>query len=490
MGKHEEVLIRMSRTAMALFVAEAVFGGSGRWISFGPVSIRMLLFTAAFVLSFPLVVIHRKELLRNQYLIAAGIFGAMLIVSVTVGILNGNSRSFLWADITSFLTLALFPGFLVTMGEEPQRSRTVDILFYSAAFTSAVAFVLHVLTILLPVASINAINIWINARSLGGFAPLETGLQRVYLKSEIFLHAGIMIGICKIRDASGWMQRLLYFLTGLMGAALLLSFTRGLWLALVVGIVLYLILEPGCWKKFLAAGGICLAVMCLLLTLTSLLLRSNAIPAEVLNRFDVSLVVVTSEGAAPVEETKQEISGTLSEYPQPAAGFDMAFDPERNISVEEANRNAVKIRSLSLQGLNSLIARHPFLGSGLGKNLDGIRNDGKCEYMYQDILMKMGILGFAAFLAAFFLPPADYLFRVYPASKRALSETAVRKRWRASALTAGYLGIAAASYTNPYLSNPAGITMLMLVTVFSMCPFPEEPGEFQKTLYRIRGVIE
>lgn len=469
MGKHEEGFMRMSRTAMALFVAEAVFGGSGRWVSFGPVSIRMLLFTAAFVLSFPLVVIHRKELLRNQYLIAVGIFGAALIVSAAVGVLNGNSRSFLWADITSFLTLALFPGFLVTMGGEPQRSRTVDILFYSAAFTGAVAFVLHILTILLPPPSIISINIWINARSLGGFATLETRLQRVYLKSEMFLHAGIIIGICKIRDASGGKKRLLYFLIGLMGIALLLSFTRGLWLALAAGIIVYLILEPDCWKKFLASGGICLAVMCLLLIGSSFLLRSNAIALEVLNRFDMSLLVVTSDVAAPVEETKQpqEISGTLSEDPRPAAGFDMTFDPERKMSAEDANRNAVEIRSLSLQGLNTLIAQHPFLGSGLGKNLDGIRNDGKCEYMYQDILMKMGIFGFAAFLAAFFLPPADYLFRVYPASKRALSETTVNKRWRSSALTAGYLGVAAASYTNPYLSNPAGITMLMLVAVFS-----------------------
>ncbi len=485
MGKHEEVFMRMSRTAMALFVAEAVFGGSGRWVSFGPVSIRMLLFTATFVLSFPLVVIHRKELLRNQYLIAAGIFGAMLIVSAAVGMRNESSRAFLWADITSFLTLALFPGFLVTVGEEPQRSRTVDILFYSAAFTGAVAFVLHILTVLVPDTTRDAINIWINARSLGGFATLETGLQRVYLKSEMFLHAGIIIGICKIRDAFGWKKRLLYFLNGLMGAALLLSFTRGLWLALAVGAVVYLILEPGCWKKFLAAGGICLAVMCLLLMGSSLLLGSNAIAAEVLNRFDISLLVVTSDVAAPAEETiqPQEISGTLSEDPQPEAGFDMTFDPERKMSAEDANRNAVEIRSLSLQGLNTLIAQHPFLGSGLGKNLDGIRNDGKCEYMYQDILMKMGILGFAAFLAAFFLPPADYLFRAYPASKkRALSETAVRKRWRASALTAGYLGIAAASYTNPYLSNPAGITMLMLVAVFSMRPFPEGPGELRNAL--------
>lgn len=473
MGKREEVFIRMSRAAMALFIAEAVFGGSGRWISFGPVSIRMLLFTAAFVLSFPLVVIHAKELLRDKYLITVGIFGVMLIVSAAIGTLNGNSRSFIWADITSFLTLVLFPGFLVTMGKEPQRSWGVDILFYSAAFTGAVAFVLHILTILLPPSSIISINIWINARSLGGFAPLETGLQRVYLKSEMFLHAGILLGICKITETSGWKKRLMYFLIALMGAALLLSYTRGLWLALAVGGVAFLILEPGCRKKCLAAGSICLAVMCLLLISSSFLLRSNAIAAEVLNRFDISLLVVASDVSTSLEETTQ---------PQETAVFDMTFDPGRNMSPEKANRNAVEIRSRSLRGLNTLIAQHPLLGSGLGKNLDGIRNDGKCEYMYHDILMKMGIFGFAAFLMAFFLPPADYLFRVYPASKRMLSETAVSKRWRPSALTAGYLGVAAASYTNPYLSNPAGITMLMLVAVFLRVPFPEKADEFQKPL--------
>lgn len=477
MGRHEEAFLRASNLAMALFIAEAVFGGSGRWVSFGPVSIRMLLFTGAFILSFPLVVIHRKELLRNPYLIAVGSFGAALIVSAAVGVLNGNPRSFLWADITSFLTLALFPGFLVTMGKEPQRSWAVDILFYSAAFTGAVAFILHILTIFLPAPSINALNIWINGRSLGGFATLETGLQRVYLKSEMFLHAGIIVGVCKIREASGWKKRLLYFLIGLMGTALLLSFTRGLWMALAVGAVVFLILEPGFRKSFLLASLLSCAVMCLLLLGSSLLLQSNAIAAETLNRFDISLPAAASDKEAPVEEAPveeakqtQETSGALLEDRQPAAGFDMKFDPDRQMSAEDANRDALEIRRLSLQGLNALIARRPFLGSGLGKNLDEIRNDGKCEYMYQDILMKMGIFGFAAFLAAFFLPPADYLFRVYPAGRRAPSETAACKRWRASALTAGYLGLAAASYTNPYLSNPAGITMLMLTAIYTGRP--------------------
>ena len=51
--------IRIAEVILYIYTVECVLGCSGRWASFGPVSIRMILFTIAFLAAAPAVIYER-----------------------------------------------------------------------------------------------------------------------------------------------------------------------------------------------------------------------------------------------------------------------------------------------------------------------------------------------------------------------------------------------------------------------------------------------
>ncbi len=434
---HKNTIVRcLPEFLVYCFVAECTFGASGRWLEIGPLSIRMVLFILAFAATLPQVLRRLKEVIRHPMVRISLIFAVMLIIAASIGLVRGNKKSFLWADISKFLTLALLPGMLVTIDSGRKLQRLMNVIFYSAVAVGLVTAGLYLILSFVDEHQIVAINNWINSHHLGGLASMKTGTQRVYMRSQVFLPFAIIYGVWMAGNAKGKYRLVLEILLGLLAYALVVTMTRGLWLGLAVGALAVLILQ---WKnrwQLLKILGVAVLAFAVLTGLTLVCYRGPYFLVEIVNRIDSNLI---------------HYSGSFHE----------TLPPEVGELVEENNASAMLLRDRSVAFMLQNIRKWPILGSGLGTNLDSIRNDGNVEYMYLDMLMKLGAVGFAVFAVCFFLPVAVHLVKLWRHRK-------MQAPWdfdctHNTFLVVAYLGTAVVSIFNPFLTSPMGITMLFTV---------------------------
>lgn len=442
-----------------IFIAECVLGGSGRWLEVGPFSIRMLLFSMCFIVSLPKVFQRLKELARNWQVICAVSLGVYLLFCFAVGWFTGNKRSFIVADLSSYLTLALVPGFVVTMGNQKAIHRSISVIFWSASALALVTVILHIVLAFSSTEVVNIINAWLNLYGMGGLALLETGLQRIFLKSGIFTQVAIVYGVWMIGNSVGKRRFVLYLCVGILLCSCILSYTRGFWMGLAVSALILLLTNWKDWKVYFKTAAAALAVFLVFSCVSSLCYGKPVVPLEFLNRFDVNLIA--NEGLGLDLQLNLNEDPTAMTWPK---------EMEDLSDVDKANLDAVTVRSLTLVQLKEKIRLRPLFGSGLGENLDEIRSDGKTEYMYLDILMKTGYIGMILFVATFF----GFIFwqiknslEQWRENKKqyARDSREIRNRY----LSAAYVGVAFTSWFNPFLLNPMGITLLMLTSTAVFC---------------------
>lgn len=454
-----------------IFVAECVFGGSGRWLVLGGVSIRIALFGLCFILTLPYVLMKWRELLRIPCIPITILFGVTVLGAACLGIKNGNATGFVWADVTSFLTLALLPGIMAVIDQREKFETLLKVMFVAAFFVALVTVIFHFGLAWMSGDMINAANDGINEKNLGGFALLGTyRIYRVYFRAQIFLQFAFLYGMWKIQNVSQIYKKIvLYFAEAVIAFAIIASYTRGFWLGLLASMILVLLLERKYCIKLLASAGV-IILLTLAIALGSVICyRGPYVFIEVVNRFDPNLVVLTVEEKPEVpleEDTKQE--GSSEEVTEETTQFHHQWDVapkegESTDAVAQANENAVNLRQDSLNELNETVRNHPLLGSGLGKNLDGIRSDGKTEYMYQDIILKMGLVGFLVFLITYMHSAVLYLIK---RMRSGMESTETREKLLCSSfLVSAYLGVAVTSAFNPFLTAPMGICMLIIVHI-------------------------
>lgn len=457
----------LAESMIYIFAAECVFGGSGRWLCFGSLSIRILLFLICFAVTLPYVIWKRKELWKNPFILVTIIFGLMVLVSAFIGIRNGNAVSFVWADISGFLTFALLPGMTAVIDTDKKLIRLLDVIFGASLLVAVITIGFHFALPFMSGEAVIAVNDWINAKNLGGFAMLVTGINRIYLRAQIFLQFSIIYGVWKQENITNKIQKVvIYIAEAIMLLADIISYTRGFWIGLAFSVLLVVILEHKYWKKLLHSAVMILAVFLIGAGISWACYGHPYLFVEVVNRFDSNLIVLsadkdsgeeqTMEGGTEVQINGFENSGTDAD----SAGNSLNENAQY---VESVNEDAVAMRSNTLTIMHQNIAQRPILGWGLGKNLDGVREDGKTEYMYQDMMMKMGGLGLVLFLAAYFSSSAVHLIRRMKKIRWKLDWNHVLVR--NTFLTAAFLGVAVTSAFNPFLTCPMGILMVSVVNL-------------------------
>lgn len=431
-------LDRLALLFLCIYTAECAIGCSGRWISFGPLSIRMLLFGCCLLFSLPQVIRQIKDIIRLPYFWVLVAFALILAVSTFIGIQNGNNYSFLFADISSLLSFALFPGIIVTINTRERLQLVMKVLFYSTALLALVAVTLHFVIALLTTKEVVILNDWINNMALGGLAKMPTGVQRIYLRSQIFLQVSLLFGIWLLKTASSkWEKALIWVSEIVMLFAIILTYTRGFWLALGFTAVLFLIVFFRYWKHCLKCAGILALSLIVMLGASWVIYRTPCAAVAVLERFDPSLIVI-----------------------MPSLPYEEPETPED----EDAFTQAAVLRSQTLAEQMRYIGEHPVFGNGLGKNLDGLRTDGKTEYMYQDMWMKTGIVGLGLFLFSCFWPTGSIIRRYFktPKEKRKALLDWDNPFAQAIIWNFGVIGVAVTSYFNPFLTTPMGILVVLL----------------------------
>ncbi len=423
-----ELCDKISIWLIALFALECVLGSSGQWISFYGFSIRMLLFSLCFLFTLPNVFRQLRSLIRSPYLILAIVFAFYLMIAAVIGWKNGNSASFIIADITGYLPLALMPGFLATVCTENRISHLMNVIFWGTLILGGITAAIHFYLAFASNTEAVAINSWLNDRYMGGLSLLRTGMHRIYMRSQIFLQVGLMIGLYQSWKATGWKRWLYFGAEGVILFGCLISLTRGFWLGFAISALLLLVICPRFWKKYLVSLGAIAAVVVLLFSLSWLSYGKPVAATELTGRFNPAL-----------------ISGTAGDT-----------------TILDTDQAAVDMRKETIKKLNENIRKHSVFGNGLGTNLDGLRTDGKTEYMYQDILMKSGVIGFLLFFSVFFLPT---ILLLIPAARSSIAGKPVQ--WDSSVmrnviLAVSFLGVGLTSYVNPYLTNPMGILLVLL----------------------------
>lgn len=431
-----------ARILLLVYLAECTVGSSGKLISFGPVSIRMLLFGLCFVTTLPAVFQNMKKLVKNNQVIVTVALGVYWLICALIGFKTGNQPTLVWADVTGMMGLALVPGFISVMSSGEAIRKAMNVIFIGATALAAVCIVIHFAVAGDDMTRFHHINIWINERSLGGLARLTSGIDRIYLKSQIFLQVGILYGVWLLGNKAPGKRLWVYLAMGIQFCGWVLSYTRGFWLGLLISALIIFVMNPREWKLYLKASGAMLSIFCVFLLMSSSLYGGSKVVSEIVDRTDSSLLAQKED-----VQTEQIAPDT---------------DGDGSVSIEEANTAASKLRGQSLKLIYERIGDHPVFGNGLGENLDEIRSDGKIEYMYLDIMMKTGFVGLVLFVLTFFGAAAQHL--IWEIRHRGEKKEWDSPRMRDRYLVAAFLGVALTSWFNPFLTNPMGISLLMLTS--------------------------
>jgi O-antigen ligase len=407
---------------LTLLVAEAAFGSSGRWVLIGPLSIRNMVLGACLVAGLPLVWRERRHVLGQSIVWVTSLLVLTLAGSALWAYHLGNARTFIVNDLTTFSALLLVPTVVALRLSADEVARLVTVLFASATALAAATLAIHVLIpwgILDPSATAD----WLFDRSLGGLADVGGELYRIYFRSQIIFIPALLIGLQ--RAAVAPRHRMIWLVgSSVLATGLVVSLSRSLWIGVVVAVVVAVVL---CSRDILALLRAALLVAvgaAVLVSFSTAVYGGPDLVNAAVDRLDSSKIVV-----APGSED----------------------DSFSDLSDEDAE--AVGSRSATLELTRAKIRERPLTGWGIGYNLDSIRDDGRTEYMYWDMLMKLGFIGMVPFLLTFAWLPLVIVRR------GGLFGFASDAR----ALAAGLTGVAVASYFNPFLNSTLGIAVLLLL---------------------------
>ncbi len=462
----ERWIDRLSLIFLCLYTFECAIGSSGRWLEIGPLSIRIILFAACFLVTLPAVFYHLRSLVRYPYVWVVAVFALWIGVAAWIGLRNGNDAAFIKADITGLLSLTLVPGFLATI-RTPARVRLLtDVFFYSTAALAVVAVILHFALAFMSQQQITDINNWLNVKSIGGLADMSTGVIRIYFRSQMYLQMAIVAGMYRLMTTESRREKLwLYICEAFMVFAIVLTYTRGFWMGLALNFLLFAAVFFREWKTILRQIGVFVACLLVFLGLSYAVYGQPYAVAGIIERFDPNLIVIVSP-KDPSESNPSHPSVSINNEPN---------DPFQA---------ATSMRELTMLEQNRLIAESPIIGHGLGKEIDGRDwvTQGRNEYTYQDMWMKTGIIGLSLFLAVLGWHSVQQFGRML--SCRIKGGKGAARPYQdihsphalAWVWVCGMIGLLLTAYFNPFLTTPMGILVVML-TAAAVRRIPVSPAD-------------
>lgn len=427
-------LDRIAFILLCVYAAENCVGCAGHWLEIGPVSIRIALFMVCFAVTLPLVLYRIRDVLRNPMTWVLVAFFAWFAVSTVIGYANGNPTNFWVADITSFLPFSLYFGFVLTVRDGKRLEQLMMTIFYASVILAVVVYILHIFLAYATPQQIKDINKWMDAVLDNGLAEMKTGGQRLYLRSEIFTQVAMLIGWYELWKKPSLGKRIFLWISeAFLMAACILTYTRSLWIGLFVSVVLLFVFLYREWKRWVCSLAILGGMFAVLVGISCLCYGSWMIPLSTLERFAPSLVT-------------ESVNPTTS-------------DPQKEAEhTGKAYEQSEVVRKDTQEEQWSLIQEKPLLGYGFGKGLTS-RTDGKTEYMYQDVWMKMGIVGLVLFMLYLYAHCGVTAVRWWIGRRRHGEITAESDAARALILMSCLIGAGITSYFNPFITSPMGATI-------------------------------
>jgi hypothetical protein len=262
------------RASVAVVIFELVLGGAGgHWLDYGSLSGRIFLISVVTLRAAWLTIADWRRglhpILGRYGAHALALAFVLPAIWIPLGLVDGNGAHNAVADGNGFLFFA-FILVVLTLCRRGERSWFERVFFLACATGAAAYFILIVLTASGAV-SLASVAEWLNVRlAMGGvIGYMSNGDFRLFTAGSLFLVPGLVLTAQRLlvrpRDY------LLWLLAAVLTVDLIATYTRGLWVAAFVAVVLVVVLEVRSTRQLGFAVGIPSAVFCVALVLAPLL---------------------------------------------------------------------------------------------------------------------------------------------------------------------------------------------------------------------------
>lgn len=237
------MLNRATHITLICILLELFLGGGGRLTAWGPVSLRMVFFSVAIILTF--IHLYKGAQLDPSFRWILMIFTTMLLIGFFVGKINNVNASLLLEDVKPLLYFYLLPFFTFAITSRKEINVVNKLIQIAAISMAAVYFII---LLLIHSGLITFLDFYNVAFPTGEF--FFRGEIAFFYKGFIYMCIGFLIIHLTGGAYKGW------FMAGIL-IAILLTFTRGFLLALALTYFVYYVILSRSYQKAIIAILIC-----------------------------------------------------------------------------------------------------------------------------------------------------------------------------------------------------------------------------------------
>ena len=219
---------------------ELFLGGGGRLLAWGPISLRMVLFTIAMIWSAILLLFYQQKLPKEIWRLV-GLFSLMVIIAAFIGFLNNAPLELIFEDIKplSFFYIIIFFSLAI------DQTKDGEFITRIIKYTSLILGICYLLVFIgINANIIRASTLYLITKDTGEF--FFRGEIGVFYKGFVFLCVGIVFFFFDpVKKNTPWLI--------LLSISVILTFTRGFIFALsVTFLAYYLFIKRNLYKAGLS----------------------------------------------------------------------------------------------------------------------------------------------------------------------------------------------------------------------------------------------
>ena len=436
---------------LCVLMADCAFFGAGRTIAVGPLGFRMMLVGLVMVAGLPVMVRHFKKLVSSGILWIFAAFAMWLVLQTVRGILRGNHFGILLSDLKGFCYLVVMLPAICVLNSKTRIHRLMKVMLWTCAALAVATLAATCLykwdhDLLMKIYGLDPDKFILNISVI-----IQRKVPRLFFKSVNYLLAGCAFSVYFFVTEKGKYRWIYPALTGFFLFALLMSYTRAVYLAACIAAVMLVLVfqiygdresRIRLWKHLVAAT----LVFAVITGGLGAIMGTNYVEHGL--RRVVATFGATEEATASVPEAAPQMTNVGAPQVVRLSNVVPAVEaPKKENNYAESMTHASDaIREMTLREMTSYIRSAPVLGHGLGKAIT-CRQDGMSEYFYHDLLVKTGVIGLILYL----LP---VLWMLMGLVKKGFSKTDKLMLGSWLAVLLGFMGF---SYYNPYMNASLGI---------------------------------
>ena len=425
-----------------IVLAELFIGSKGYLFFFEhdkfTISIRIALWLAVMSVWLGKKILHFRQnkiaFFSSQFFPYFSVLFLFIAWGLINGLINNNLSGNIFFDFNGWAYFALiFPIYDVFLKEKGEQISTLIQIFIASALWLCLK-TLALLYLFSHNIGLLEIYKWIRDTGIGEITQMQGGFYRIFIQSHLFVLILFFLSLVLIFNSlrsnafNNKRNLLILFSSFFSLTTILIGFSRTFWVGLVVGLLglySYFIINKAKLKELASFTGVLLGVGVLSVGLVALLVKFP--------------------------------------YPDPLGGFNTT-DLFSERASQFSGEAGVSSRWALLPNLAEEIKDAPILGKGFGLTVTYISSDPRIlsanpsgeyttyafEWGWFDIWLKLGLLGFLAYV---FL-----IFRVFVSGLQSNNLVI-------TGFAFGLLVLSAVNFFSPYSNHPLGIGFLIIISV-------------------------